>query len=384
MSTRWRAATAALCGALILAVVCVWWSRRASELVLPGVVEIQEVRLGSKVGGRVSRVAVLEGQIVEAGALLVEFEAPELTAQREQQQARVQEATADLEKARNGPREEEKAAAQSALLSAKARLKRAKAGFRTEEVQQAREDLKTTEADLNWTREEYDRTERIFRGNAGSRTDLDTARANRDRARGRYDSARFRMKMLENGGWDLDVEDASAEVARQQANYDLLYNGTRAEDLDLAVAREREARGRLVEIEANLREAQVLAPERVLIEVVGVRKGDLVTPNAPILRVLRADDLWVKAYVPETELGKVRLNSEVAVTVDAYPGKRFQGVVSFISSASEFTPRNVQSADERRFQVFAVKVRVADPEGVFKSGMAAEVRLPLANPPPAP
>jgi multidrug resistance efflux pump len=115
-----------------------------------------------------------------------------------------------------------------------------------------------------------------------------------------------------------------------------------------------------------------------VVEVLAVRKGDLVPPNQPVLRVLRAEDLWVRVYVPETELGKVTLNQAAEVTIDAYPDRRFDGTVMQIASESEFTPRNVQSADERRHQVFGLKVRVADPRGVFKSGMAAEVTLPLA------
>ena len=85
--------------------------------------------------------------------------------------------------------------------------------------------------------------------------------------------------------------------------------------------------------------------------------------------------------VPETELGKVKLGQEVEVTNDAYPGRRFPGVIDQIANASEFTPRNVQSADERHHQVFAIKVRVDNREGVFKSGMAAEVFVPLAGGP---
>ena len=111
--------------------------------------------------------------------------------------------------------------------------------------------------------------------------------------------------------------------------------------------------------------------------VLPIRKGDVVNANQPVARVLRAADLWVKVFVPETELGKVRLGQEVTVSIDAYPGKAFQGTVQQIAGVSEFTPRNVQSVSERRHQVFAVKVRVADPQGAFHSGMAAEVVLPL-------
>jgi multidrug resistance efflux pump len=124
-----------------------------------------------------------------------------------------------------------------------------------------------------------------------------------------------------------------------------------------------------------------MAPERVVVDVVSVRNGDLIPPNIPILRVLRAADLWVKVFVPETELGKIRLNEEATITVDAYPGMRFYGTVMHISTESEFTPRNVQSADERRHQVFGVKIRVADPQGVFKSGMAATATLPIEGNP---
>src|SRR5205085_1921233 len=134
----------------------------------------------------------------------------------------------------------------------------------------------------------------------------------------------------------------------------LLRAGTRYEDKKSAEARLLEARGKLDEIETNLREAVVRAPARVFIEVLAVRKGDLVPPNQPVLRVLRADDLWVKAYVPETELGKVRPDAEVDVTIDAYPGRQFRASIMHISAASEFTPRNVQSAEERRYQVFGI------------------------------
>jgi multidrug resistance efflux pump len=91
--------------------------------------------------------------------------------------------------------------------------------------------------------------------------------------------------------------------------------------------------------------------------------------------------MWIKVYVPETELGKVRLDQEAEITIDAYPGRQYTGRVIQIASESEFTPRNIQSVDERRHQVFAVKVMVPQPmdpqERVFKSGMAAEVSLQL-------
>jgi multidrug resistance efflux pump len=174
-----------------------------------------------------------------------------------------------------------------------------------------------------------------------------------------------------------EIAEAEAEAARARANYELLLAGTRSEEVAAAEARVAELQSRVRELEVNLREAVVRAPEKAVVEVLSVRKGDVVAPNQAVARVLRAEDLWVKVFVPETELGRLRLNQTVTVTVDSYPGKRFQGTVRQVAAISEFTPRNVQSVSERRHQVFAVKVCVADPQGVFKSGMSAEVQLPL-------
>lgn len=364
--------------AVVLALGFFWpFRQNATSLQLPGVVEIQEVRLGSKIGGRVERVEISEGAFAEPGQALVFLAVPELQAQRQQLQARLLQAEADLEKAKNGPRVEEKQAAQAALEASRARWERLKAGWREEEKRQARSDFETADADLKLAREDFDRIERLYRQASSARAEYDAARAARDRALGRQAAARARLEMLQAGSRPEDIAEAAAQLKQAQANYDLLLAGTRSEDLAAAEARAAEVRGKLNEIDANLDEAVVRAPERVLVEVVGVRKGDLVQPNQPILRVLRADDLWVKAYVPEPELGQVRLNQPAEVCVDAYPEKRFQGTVTYIAAESEFTPRNVQSADERKHQVFAIKVRVPDPQGIFKSGMAAQVTLPL-------
>lgn len=366
-----------LAGTVLAGCILLPLRNRGDVLQLPGVVEIQEVRLGSKIGGRVAKTAVREGDLVDAGQVLVVFEAPEMQAQYDQWQARLQTAEAELEKAKNGARPEEIQAARAAVDAAKARWQRLEAGWREEEKRQAQAEHELADADLKVARADFDRVEKLFRQSSLSKTDYDTSWARWRMAQGRADSARARHEMLKLGSRPEDIAEAAAELARTKANLDLLLAGTRSEDLAAAAARVAEAQGKLREIKANLDEATVRAPERALVEVLGVRKGDLIQPNQPVIRILRADDLWVRVYIPETQLGKIRLNQSVEVTIDAYPGKRFTGSVMQISSESEFTPRNVQSVDERRHQVFGIKVQVPNPEGVFKSGMAAEVLVPL-------
>lgn len=300
-----------------------WNQRPVNRLQLPGVVEIQEVRLGSKIGGRVADVLVREGDIAEPGQVLVRFAVPELETQREQQEGRVAAVEATLLKAKNGSR--------------------------PEEIQEAKSDLESSEADLDQAEADFSRIEPLYKAGTVTRADLDLAKATRNRLKGK--------------------------VASSKAHYELIRIGSRPEDIALAEANVVEARGKLREINANLAEANVIAPERAVIEVVSVRKGDLVSPNTPVVRVLRATDIWVRVYVPETMLGKIRLGQSVKASVDAFPGKQFSGTVFQIASESEYTPRNVQSLEERHYQVFGVKVRIDDTEGVFKGGMAAQVEF---------
>jgi multidrug resistance efflux pump len=350
--------------------------RRPQVLHLPGTVEVQEVRLSPRIGGRVARVAVAEGDVVRPGQALVYLDVPALKAQYEQCQARLQAAEAELERAHNGPRAEERADADAVAAAAGARLRRLKAGSRHEEIERAAGDLQTAEAVLKRARQDLDRADRLYPTSL-SRADHDAVAAAYNQARGQAQAARAALEQLRHGSRAEDIAEAESDLARAEANAALLRAGTRSEDLAAAAARVAEVRAQLREHEADLREAVVTAPEVAVLDVLAVRPGDVVAANQCVVRVLRADDLWVKAYVPETDLGKLRLDQAVEVTIDSHPGKRFAGTVRQIASASEFTPRNVQSADERRHQVFAIKVRVSDSEGVFKSGMAAEVYVPV-------
>jgi multidrug resistance efflux pump len=213
-----------------------------------------------------------------------------------------------------------------------------------------------------------------------SPAEYDQYSANYFRARGRADAARAKSEMMFRGSRPQEKAEAKALLDQARANYDLLKAGTRPEDIAMIRARRDVSRAKLDELDAQLSEAVVKAPSRAVIDVLPVRKGDVLTPNQTVARILSAADLWVKVYVPETDLGKVRLDQPAEVTVDSYPGRRFRSKVYYIGSQSEFTPRNIQSIDERRHQVFGIKVRVTDPaaEGVFKSGMAATVFVPIS------
>ena len=160
-------------------------------------------------------------------------------------------------------------------------------------------------------------------------------------------------------------------VSAAKSRYDLLLAGTRAERLA-------QARAQLAETDAQLREMTIAAPSDSLLEVLSVKVGDVLAANQPIATLLLTDHLWVRVYVPEPWLGRIRLGDQVKVSVDTDPGRDFSGVVEQVARAAEFTPRNVQTVAERIKQVFGVKIRLDPREGTLRAGMAADVTFPNA------
>ncbi len=368
-----------LIGALVLAAIAVslgfFWpfSGNGKELRIPGTVEVFEIRLGSKVGGRVARVYVKEGQEVDAGTELLRFESPELDAQKAQLEQRLAAARLEFKKAKDGPRPQERADALAAMNAAKARLDRINEGWRKEERKQAEEELTAALSDFDFATKNFDRMKKA----EVSQNEYDTSYNLLRTARARKDQAQAKVDMIRAGSREQDRRESEAQYESAKAKYELLKEGTREEDVFIAEAQMKELEGKLREVQANLNEAVLLAPSKLVVEVLGVRKGDLVAPNTPVIRALSMEDRWVKVFVPSTELGKIHLDDAVQVTCDSFPGKRFKGTIIQIATISEFTPRNVQSLDERKHQVFGVKVRVEDEGEVFKAGMAAEVIVPL-------
>lgn len=369
--------TVALLAVVVGASIGLWFHfyPRTTELRLPGTVETQEVRLSSRVGGRVSKVFVSDGQLLAAGQKVLELEVPELDAQHAQLEAQRDAAIAVVTKLKEGPRKEELDAARAAVEAAQARKDLMSAGFREEMKDQVAGEVESLKAELTNAQIEMDRARELYEKKAISKEQYDAAVARYGRARGQYNAAFAKQQMYQVGNRREEKAESKAELARLQANLALLEAGTRIEEIQEAEAQVAVLTAKLAELDVMRAERTVIAPEKCVVQIVSVRPGDIAAPNRPVALVLRADDLWVKAFISEVELGRIKVGQQVAVTIDTFPDKRFQGEVVYISPQCEFTPRNVQTVDERRHQVFAFKVRVNDPQGVFKSGMAADVWL---------
>jgi HlyD family secretion protein len=349
---------------------------RASNdsLVLSGTIEADDILVGSRLGGRVAEVLVREGDQVKAGQPLVRFESADLEARRADAAGAAARAEATLEKALNGSRPEEIDEARAQTRSASARLEQARNGTRREEVEQARAQLASTEADYELARANYDRVKPLAEDGIIPRQDLDAARAAFDRARGTRDAARDRLELLQAGTRREEIAQAQSDYERALARQRLVERGPRQEEIAEARAERDRAKAAIARVETDIAELVVSAPADAFVEVLQVRPGDLLIPNAPVATLVELNRLWVRVYVPEPELGRVALGTEARVTVDTFPGETFPGRVEFVASRGEFTPRNVQTREERDHQVFAVRVRLADSTRL-RPGMAADVSL---------
>ena len=348
------------------------------DLELPGIVETQEVRLSSKVGGRVERVLVKEGDHVEANQPLIEFDSAELKAKRAQLVALQDAAQAKLDLMCNGPLPEQVLAARSAMEATEAKMTRLVTGWRSEEIEMAKHDVEIWNAEYERAKAEHDRLKSLQQSNSVSLSDIETARAAMLKSESQAKSMTNRFDMLVKGTRPEEIDEARSLLAKMRADYELIKRGSREEEIRGAKAQLAEVVARIAELDILLKECVLLAAEPCLVEVISVRHGDSAAPNQPVLRVLYEEDLWIKAYIPETELSSIRLNQAVRVRHDG-SAREYPGTIVHIASISEFTPRNVQSPEERHHQVFALKIQLRESVGVFKSGMAARVHAPREN-----
>lgn len=243
-------------------------------------------------------------------------------------QAIVQLEAAELETRRN------QAAAQLAELVA---------GPRQQEIQAAKNDWESQQAQFRLAQADAKRAADLFLQNTISATERDHA--------------------------ILSADALEKTVAAAKQRYDLLLAGTRPEEID-------RARAQLAEIETQLREMKIVAPTNCILEVLSVKVGDVLPANHEVATVILTQHLWVRVFVPEPWLGKIHLGETVKIRSDSYPGKDYTGTVEQINRVAEFTPRNVQTVEDRIQQVFGVKVRLKNDEDQLRAGMSVDVVFP--------
>src|SRR5436309_9666172 len=341
------------------------WFRRDRSLQGSGTVEARNVRVGSKVGGRIDKVLVREGDAVEPGQVLITFDDKEL-------QAALEQSRANAERARRGYRPEEIDEARATAAQAKADFELKRNGYRQEDIASAQAELDRAKADEMRTHLDFDRYEALAKKDLVSKQQRDTAEANWRVAVAQQESARHKLDELQRGYRPEEIASAEAHYHQAQASLEKLERGNRREDVDVAKAA-------YAYDQARFRERQVTAPSAATVEVLDVRPGDLIAPNTPVATLLEKDQAYVRINIPEPKIGGIKVGQKAEVRVDSFPNTAFDGVVEQINQQAEFLPRNVQTREERVHQVIGIKIRINDPAGHVLAGMAADVKLKAGN-----
>lgn len=341
-----------------------------------GTIEARTIEIGSRTGGRVKEVLVKEGDRVEAGATIVVLEPGDLEARRLVATAQLDQALASVEKLRTGARPEEIEQAKARSGAAAAALAEARHGARPEEIRAARSRVESAKALESKAKLDSDRTRALVTAGAISKSELDATDAALRSATAAREVVEEQLKELEKGVRSEQIAQASSRAKEADAGARLVEAGARTEDIRAAEAQVLAAKGQLALIETSIAELTIVAPAAVRIETLDLRPGDILLPNATAAVLLEDDQLFVRMYVPETQIGMVHPGDEVPIFVDSFPGRAFRARVQHVDMQGQYSPRNLQTADERANQVFASRVDIIEGKDVLRAGMAAIVKVP--------
>jgi HlyD family secretion protein len=297
-----------------------------NQLTLSGNIEAHESLVSFKVPGRIVNLPVEEGQQIESGALLARLDDADY-----KQKIRINEAAVQVRESN------------LALLLA---------GTREQEVSASRQTMLNAQAELDEKKIEDDRAHQLFKKDELSAQDRDLA--------------------------DTAMKRAEATFQAAQQHYNEAVEGTRKEDIAIARANLKQADADLGLSRVNLDYATLHAPSAGVITVREAELGEVVIPGTPVVTLADLDHIWLRAYIAETDLGRIRWGQEATITTDTYPGKQYHGRISFISSSAEFTPKSVQTYKERITLVYRIKIDIDNPNYELKPGMPADAHINFA------
>ena len=293
---------------------------------ISGNIETTEVDVGFKIPGRIVSRFFEEGDWVDQGKVLAKLDDEDLRNRLE--------------------------VAQATLMSAQARLSKLLAGSRPEEIREAEANLNQAKFDLENKEAQYERMKSLFEKRVVPKETLDNA------------EAAFKI--------------AKASFQKATENYLLVKEGPRKEDIEDARAQVGQARASVKLNETQLSYTTLYSPISGVVLVKSGEMGEVVNPGTSIVTLADVKNIWLKAYIPETDLSRVKWGQEVIVTTDLHPKKEYRGKISFISSQAEFTPKQIQTEKERVTLVYRIKVDIPNPDRELKPGMPADGRILLA------
>ncbi len=380
---------------VLLAVVAsvLWWTLlRPNEpdtvTRIAGNIELTEVNIAFKTPGRLAELHVKEGDTVKTGQLIGRLDTQQLESQRRMAAAALDAAQSRIQQLRTALAFQQESLAgltaqrEAELRSASAHLAELREGSRPQEKQQARAALRHAESEFTRAEADWNRAQALYAAEDISTAERDRARAFFQAAQSGLDQARERLALVEEGPRAQTILSASAQVDRAQAALRTTQAGRLEMDrlrqeLGTRQAEAEQASASLQVIDTQIADASVTSPIDGVVLVQSAEQGEVLAAGVTIATIGDIASPWLRGYLSQQHQGRVQLGTPVSVFVDSYPGRRFEGRLSYLAAEAEFTPKQIQTAEERSKLVYRVKVDIPNPDGALKSNMPAEAELAL-------
>ncbi len=359
-----------------------------NRIVISGNIELTEVNIGFKTAGKLIDRTVDEGDLVKRGELIARLDRDQLVAQRDRESAALNLAEAQLAQAHTSLQLQKETLAgdldqrRADLEASLQRLAELENGSRPQEKADARAAVDNAQAELDRAKKDWDRSQVLFKNDDISAAQHDQYRNRWESAAAMLKSAQERLSLVLAGpraeqmkAQAAQVERARAALKTSQAN--TLETKRREQEITARLADIERSKASLVLIDSQLSDTLASSPVDGVVLVKAADVGEVLAPGTTVVTVGDIDHPWLRGYVDESDLGKVKLGSRAKITTDSYPGKVYDGRVSFISSEAEFTPKQIQTAQERVKLVYRIKIEVANPQHELKSNMPADAEIVL-------
>jgi HlyD family secretion protein len=358
------------------------------QIIVSGNIELTEVNIAFKTSGRLLERTVDEGDVVKKGQLIARLDRDQLLAQRDREAAGLQSANSQLAQAetalawQKGNQAAELEQRKAELASNAARLQELKSGSRPQEIQEAKAAVDSAQSEFDRAKRDWDRAQTLYKNDDISTAQYDQYRNRWENAEAMLKQTKERQGLVLAGPRIEQIDAASAQMDRARAALKMTESNAleikrREQELPLRRSEIARAAASLAMIESQLADTLAYSPVDGVVLVKAADVGEVLAAGTTIVTIGDIDHPWLRAYVNETDLGRIKLGTKAKVTTDSYPGKEYEGHVSFIASEAEFTPKQIQTKEERVKLVYRIKIDLQNPEHELKSNMPADAVLRL-------
>ncbi len=365
-----------------------WRGEDGQTIKISGNIELTEVEIAFKSAGRLVFLAVNEGDSVKKGELIARLDQEELSERRNSAQAaftstesRLGQMTTSIQ-FQGEQVEGQLARARAELQQTEAALRELEAGSRKQEIEASRAVMLKAETEFAKAERDWNRAQTLYQKEDISTSQYDDFRARFESAAALLQQSREQYDLVKEGPHKERIEAARAQVERAKANLRLaeanrlelvrLHQEKSARESDV-----RQARSQLGVFETQLRDSEVFAPMDGIVLVKAAEPGEVLAAGTTVVTLGNLAKPWLRGYINEKDLGRVKLGTEVKVTTDSYPGKVYAGKITFIAAEAEFTPKQIQTQEERVKLVYRIKIEINNPNGELKSNMPADAVIPI-------